>query len=101
MCKVIRIAPTPVQCSPTKPSLKGKKFYLFAAASNTSKVSIPSLLNIIEGSLINTIFTSRRVFSLTLSVSAISRVEPAFLITRYSLSLGLIHSDIPCKKIFT
>ena len=32
-----------MQCPPTKPGLKGKKFHLLPAASSTSTVSMPIL----------------------------------------------------------
>ena len=59
-----------MQCPPTMPGRKGKKFHLLPAASRTSKVSIPSLPKITDSSLTNAIFRSRYVFSITLAASA-------------------------------
>ena len=47
-----------MQCPPTKPGLKGRKFHLVPAASNIDSVSISNLLKIIASSLIRAIFTS-------------------------------------------
>ncbi len=48
----------------------GRKFHLVPAASSTSSVSMPSLLKMIDSSLIRAILTSRCVFSITFAASA-------------------------------
>ena len=47
------------QAAPTSPGRKGRKFHLVPAASNTSWVSMPSLLKIMDSSFIRAIFKSR------------------------------------------
>jgi len=47
-----------MQWPPTRPGLKGIKFHLVAAASRTDSVSMPSLLKMIDSSLISAMFTS-------------------------------------------
>ena len=61
-----------MQWPPTNPGRKGRKFHLVPAASNTSFVSKPNLLNIIDSSLINAMLTSRWIFSMTLEASAVA-----------------------------
>jgi len=60
-----------MQCPPTRPGSKVKKFHFVPAASKTSLVSIPSLSKIIESSFISAIFKSRWIFSITLAASAV------------------------------
>ena len=75
-----------MQCPPTKPGRKGKKFHLLPAASKTSSVSIPKRLKIKANSLIKAILTSRCVFSMTLAASAtlilLALNVPAIMILR-------------------
>jgi len=59
-----------MQCPPTNPGVNGKKFHFVPAASKTSYVLIPILLNRIESSFINAMFTSLCVFSITFAASA-------------------------------
>lgn len=47
-----------MQCPPTNPGLKFKKFHLLQAASSTALVSIHNLWHIIAISFANAIFTS-------------------------------------------
>ena len=56
--------------APTSPGLNEIKFHLVSAALSTSSVSISSLLNKIDSSLIKAIFKSLCVFSITLAASA-------------------------------
>ena len=59
-------------CSaPTIPGSKRIKFHFVDAASKTSYVFIPSLLNIIENSLTRAILRSRCIFSITFAASAV------------------------------
>ena len=79
-----------MQCPPTKPGLKGKKFHLLPAAFRTSSVSIFSLLNKIDNSLIRAIFISRWMFSITFAASATfifgALYVPTDIISEYKLS---------------
>ncbi|MNY24872.1 hypothetical protein D3C86_1586120 [compost metagenome] len=59
-----------MQCPPTRPGRKGKKFHLLPAASSTSSVSMPRRSKITESSLTSAMFKSRCVFSITLAASA-------------------------------
>ena len=59
-----------MQCPPTRPGLKFKKFHLVPAASNTSVVSMPMRSNIRANSFTNEILTSRWAFSMALLASA-------------------------------
>ncbi len=116
-----------MQCPPTKPGLKGRKFHLVPAAAKTACVSICIKLNILANSLTKAILISRWEFSMTLAASAtfmdgakcvpavitdwynsltcipISGVDPEvifkILSTVCSLSPGLIRSgEYPTKK---
>src|SRR5690606_21675144 len=55
---------------PTNPGLKGRKFHLGPAASNTSWVSMFSRLKILDSSLTKAILMSLWEFSITLAASA-------------------------------
>ena len=118
-----------MQCPPTRPGRKGRKFHFVPAASSTSSVSRLSLLNNIASSLIRAMLTSLWVFSITFAASATfmllalwvpavmivwyrlstksatSSVDPAvtFLMdgSRCSLSPGLILSGLYPEKKFT
>ena len=59
-----------MQCPPTKPGLKGRKFHLVLAASKTAWVSIFIKLNILANSFTKAILISRCEFSITLAASA-------------------------------
>ena len=59
-----------MQCPPTNPGLNGKKFHFVEAASNTSCVSIPSLLKILDNSLTKAMLISLCEFSITFAASA-------------------------------
>ena len=59
-----------MQCPPTNPGLKGRKFHLVPAAFKTDSVSIFIELKIIASSLIKEIFKSLCVFSITFAASA-------------------------------
>ena len=59
-----------MQCPPTNPGLKGRKFHFVAAAAKTSCVSISILVNILDSSFTNAILMSRCEFSITLAASA-------------------------------
>ena len=59
-----------MQCPPTNPGLKFKKFHLVFAASKTSEVLIPSLEQIKLISFIKDIFISLCAFSITFDASA-------------------------------
>ena len=116
-----------MQCPPTKPGLKGRKFHLVPAASKTALVSISNILKIFASSFTKAILISRCEFSITLAASAtlmvgakcvpavitllykastflpISGVEPAVTFNIFStvcsLSPGLIRSgEYPAKK---
>jgi len=56
---------TPMQCPPTSPGLKGRKFHLVPAASNTAWVSMPMRLNIFASSFTKAMLMSRCEFSIT------------------------------------
>lgn len=77
-----------MQCSPTKPGLKFKKFHLVAAASSTSWVSMPNNPNIYDSSLTKAMLISRCEFSITFAASATLILEalyvPAVIIDLYS-----------------
>ena len=79
-----------MQCPPTSPGRKGRKFHFVPAAINTSSVLMFNLLKIIASSLINAIFTSRCVFSITLAASAtlieLALCVPAVIIDEYKSS---------------
>ena len=79
-----------MQCPPTRPGLKGKKFHLLPAASKTASVSILSFLKSIDSSFIKAIFKSRWVFSITLAASATfilgALCVPAVIISPYNSS---------------
>ena len=75
-----------MQCPPTRPGLKGRKFHFVPAASKTSKVSIPSLPKIIDNSFISAILTSRCVFSITFAASA-TLIEDALCVPAIIISL--------------
>ncbi len=79
-----------MQCPPTRPGRKFKKFHFVPAAFNTASVSIPNRLNNTANSLINAMFTSRWVFSITFAASATlidsARCVPAVITNRYSPS---------------
>ena len=59
-----------MQCPPTNPGRKGRKFHLVEAAAKTSLVSNPMALNIMASSFTKAILISRWVFSITLAASA-------------------------------
>ena len=59
-----------MQCPPTNPGLKGRKFHLVPVASNTSSVSIYSLLKRTESSFTKAILISLCEFSIILAASA-------------------------------
>ena len=59
-----------MQWPPTKPGLKGKKFHLVAAASNTAWVSIFKILKIFASSFTKAMLMSRCEFSITFAASA-------------------------------
>ena len=59
-----------MQCPPTNPGRKGKKFHLLLAASITALVSMSKILKILAISFIKAILTSRWAFSITLAASA-------------------------------
>lgn len=74
--------------TPTKPGLKGKKFHLVEAASNTSRASIPVLLKIFESSFTKAILISRCEFSITFEASATfiegAKCVPAIITEAYT-----------------
>ena len=59
-----------MQCPPTRPGLKGRKFHFVPAAFSTSSVSMPMRWKISDSSFISAMFRSRCVFSITLAASA-------------------------------
>jgi hypothetical protein len=59
-----------MQCQPTRPGRKGRKFHFVPAAFSTSVVSIPTRWKISESSLTSAMLRSRWVFSITLAASA-------------------------------
>ena len=59
-----------MQCPPTKPGLKGKKFHFVPAASKTCWVSISKILKIFASSFTNAMLMSRWEFSITFAASA-------------------------------
>ena len=59
-----------MQCPPTSPGRKGRKFHLVPAASRTSRVSIPIRVKILESSFTNAMLMSRWLFSITFAASA-------------------------------
>ena len=70
-----------MQCPPTSPGLKFRKFHLVDAASKTSVVSIPILSKIRASSFTNEIFKSLCAFSIALLLSNLNRrshVSPLF-----------------------
>ena len=76
-----------MQCPPTNPGLKGKKFHLVPAAANTSCVSISIKWNILANSFTKAILISRWEFSITLAASATfiegARYVPAVITVWY------------------
>ena len=77
-----------MQCPPTKPGLKGRKFHFVPAASNTAWVSISRRLNILANSFTKAILMSRCEFSITLAASATfiegARCVPAVITDWYN-----------------
>ena len=80
-----------MQCPPTNPGLKFKKFHLVPAAFNTSLVSIFNKLKIFANSLTKAILISLWEFSITFAASAIliegAKYVPASIIELYNLSI--------------
>jgi hypothetical protein len=79
-----------MQCPPTKPGLKGKKFHLVPAAAKTSCVLISKRLKILANSFTKAILISRCEFSITLAASATlmvgAKCVPAVIILLYKAS---------------
>ena len=79
-----------MQCPPTNPGLKGKKFHLVPAASKTACVSISNKLKIFANSFTKAILISRCEFSITLAASATfidgAKCVPAVITDLYRLS---------------
>ena len=77
-----------MQWPPTSPGLNGRKFHLVEAASSTSCVSMPILVNILDSSFTNAILISRCEFSITLAASATfivgARCVPAVITEAYT-----------------
>src|SRR5262249_32764172 len=59
-----------MQCPPTRPGVKLRKFHLVAAAESTSFVSMSSAWKMAESSFMNAMLRSRCAFSITLAASA-------------------------------
>ena len=79
-----------MQCPPTRPGLKGRKFHFVPAAASTSFVSIPIRWKIFDSSFIKAILISRWEFSITLAASATLILDtgkvPAWITDRYRAS---------------
>ena len=79
-----------MQCPPTSPGLKGKKFHLVPAAASTSPVSMLSLSKINASSLMKLMLTSRWAFSIAFAASATlmlgARCVPAVIILLFKRS---------------
>ena len=69
-----------MQCPPTSPGRKGRKFHFVPAASSTAWMSMPMRLKMIASSLISAMFRSHCVFSMTLAASA-TRMLSALCVT--------------------
>ena len=65
-----------MQCPPTRPGWKFRKFHLVPAASSTSRVSMPREWKRTESSFISAMLRSRWVFSMTFAASA-TRIDGA------------------------
>ena len=65
-----------MQCPPTSPGVKRRKFHFVAAASKTSRVAIPIRSKIVASSFMSAMLRSRCVFSITFAASA-TRIEGA------------------------
>ena len=59
-----------MQCPPTRPGLKRRKFHFVPAAFSTSDVEMPSRSKISANSFISAMLRSRWVFSMTFAASA-------------------------------
>ena len=59
-----------MQCPPTSPGLKLRKFHFVPAAASTSAVRMPMRSKMIASSFISAMLRSRCVFSMTLAASA-------------------------------
>ena len=77
-----------MQCPPTSPGLKGRKFHFVPAASSTACVSMPIRLNILASSFTKAMLISRCEFSITLAASATrivgARCVPAVITEQYT-----------------
>ena len=93
-----------MQCPPTSPGLNLRKFHLVSAASSTSLVLIPILLNILESSFIKAILMSRCEFSITFAASATliegARCVPASMIDLYNSSTFFAISGVDPEVTF-
>src|SRR5699024_7759109 len=94
-----------MQCPPTNPGLKFKKFHLVPAASSTSFVLISILLNTMDNSFMKAILISRCAFSITFAASATlmlgARCIPASIISLYTENIVSSASSSEPDTTFT
>ena len=93
-----------MQCPPTKPGLKARKFHFVPAAANTSCVLIPSKLKILDNSFTKAILISRCEFSITFAASATFMLDagkvPAVITERYKSSIFRADSGVEPEVTF-
>ena len=86
-----------MQCPPTSPGLKGRKFHFVPAASSTSLVSMPISRKILASSFTKAMLRSRWLFSITFAASATFEIFGRPLLARLSGREDLLPLRFPAE----